>query len=113
MERGRLYRWLARPLFFSLSPEGAHHLAQGMLRLPLPWERIGGVPTDPALATDLAGIPLRNPVGLAAGFDKSCRVVTALGELGFGYLVTGTVTRRSRKGNAKPRIARHPQEQAI
>jgi dihydroorotate dehydrogenase len=108
-----LYRRLGRPMFFALPPEGAHHLAQGLLRLPLPWRRIGGVPDDPALRTDLAGIPLRNPVGLAAGFDKSSRLVTALGEIGFGYVVTGTVTLAARRGNAKPRIVRHPEHLAI
>src|SRR5690348_12539732 len=108
-----LYRRLARPVFFALPPEGAHHLAQGLLRLPLPWRRIGGVPEDPVLHTDLAGIPLLNPVGLAGGFDKRARLVTALGELGFGYVVTGTVTRNARKGNAKPRIVRHPEQLAI
>ena len=108
-----LYRRLARPVFFVLPPEGAHHLAQGLLRLPLPWHRIGAVPEDPSLHTDLAGIPLRNPVGLAAGFDKSSRLVTALGEIGFGYVVTGTITRNARRGNAKPRIVRHPDELAI
>src|SRR4029450_9523418 len=104
-----LYRRLGRPVFFALPPEGAHHLAQGLLRLPLPWRRIGGVPDDAALRTDLAGIPLRNPVGLAAGFDKSSRLVTSLGEIGFGYVVTGTVTLVARRGNAKPRIVRHPE----
>ena len=108
-----LYRRLGRPLFFVLPPEGAHHLAQDLLRLPLPWRRIGGVPDDPALRADLAGIPLRNPVGLAAGFDKSSRLVTALGEIGFGYVVTGTLTRNPRTGNAKPRIVRHPEDLAI
>jgi dihydroorotate dehydrogenase subfamily 2 len=108
-----LYRRLARPVFFALPPEGAHHLAQGLLRLPLPWRRIGSVPEAEALHTDLAGIPLRNPVGLAAGFDKSSRLVTALGEIGFGYIVTGTVTRDARRGNAKPRIVRRPDELAI
>jgi dihydroorotate dehydrogenase len=108
-----LYRRLGRPVFFALPPEGAHHLAQGLLRLPLPWRRIGGVPDDPALRTDLAGIPLRNPVGLAAGFDKSSRLVTSLGEIGFGYVVTGTVTLAARRGNAKPRIVRHPEHLAI
>src|SRR5436309_4542354 len=113
MERGRLYSRLARPLFFALPPEGAHHLALGLLRLPLPWRRIGDVPEDPALHTDLAGIALRNPVGLAAGFDKSCRLVTALGEIGFGYVVAGTVTRRPRRGNPKPRIVRRPDTLSI
>src|SRR2546429_5916567 len=113
MGRLHLYERLARPAFFALPPEGAHHLAQEMLRLPLPWRRIGGVEQDPSLRTDLAGLEFRNPVGLAAGFDKSARLVTALGELGFGYVVAGTVTRNARRGNAKPRIVRHPEQLAI
>src|SRR3989442_14176119 len=74
--------------------------------LPMKWQRIGGVERDSTLEVDLAGIRLRNPVGLAAGFDKSCRVVTALGEIGFGYVVGGTITRRPRRGNPRPRIVR-------
>src|SRR5438067_12855213 len=107
------YRRLARPLLFALAPETAHHLAVDLLTLPLPWRRIGGVARDSALEVDLAGIRLRNPVGLAAGFDKSCRVVAALGEIGFGYVVGGTVTRRPRRGNPKPRLVRRPQSDTI
>lgn len=103
-----LYRAVARPLFFSLPPEAAHRLAHSILSLPLPWERIGGAPEDPALRTSLAGIELTNPVGLAAGFDKSCRHLGALGRLGFGYVIGGTITRDPRSGNAKPRIVRYP-----
>src|SRR6266545_455976 len=103
-----LYRAVARPLFYSLPPETAHRLAQSILSLPLPWERIGGTPKDPALRASLAGIELSNPVGLAAGFDKSCRHLDALGRLGFGYVIGGTITRDPRSGNAKPRIARYP-----
>jgi len=103
-----LYRAVARPLFFALPPEAAHGLARALLSLPLPWERIGGAPEDPALRTSLAGIELSNPIGLAAGFDKSCRHLDALGRLGFGYVIGGTITRDPRSGNAKPRIARYP-----
>jgi dihydroorotate dehydrogenase len=84
-----------------------------MLGLPLPWRRIGGVVDDPALMTSLAGISLRNPVGLAAGFDKTCAHLDALGSLGFGYVVGGTVTRAPRPGNPHPRIARDPARRAI
>ncbi|HKX33761.1 MAG TPA: dihydroorotate dehydrogenase 2 [Actinomycetota bacterium] len=103
------YRSAARPLLFSLPPEAAHRLAQGLLGLPLPWERLGGADRDPALRLSLAGIPLANPVGLAAGFDKTGRHLDALGRLGFGYVVCGTFTRRPRRGNAKPRIVRYPE----
>ena len=101
-----LYAAVGRPLFFSLPPEAAHRVAGAMLGLPLPWRRIGRAVEDPALVTDLAGLRLRNPIGLAAGFDKSCAHLHALGELGFGYVVGGTITRAARAGNPKPRIAR-------
>src|SRR5581483_7447674 len=101
-----VYRSVVRPLLFALPPEAAHRLAHGLLGLPLPWERIGRVPDDPRLRVTLCGIELRNPIGLAAGFDKSCRRLDALGRLGFGYVVGGTITRDPRAGNPKPRIAR-------
>src|SRR5581483_2565946 len=108
-----LYRSVLRPLLFALPPEAAHRLAHGLLALPLPWERIGAVPHDPRLRVSLCGIELRNPVGLAAGFDKGCRRLDALGRLGFGYVVGGTVTRQPRPGNPKPRIARSPRHESM
>ncbi|HXJ62945.1 MAG TPA: dihydroorotate dehydrogenase 2 [Actinomycetota bacterium] len=107
-----LYRSL-RPLVFAASPETAHRLATNVLGWPLPWSRIGGAVDDPSLRTSLAGIELRNPVGLAAGFDKTCRVLGALGSLGFGYVVGGTITSRPREGNPTPRIARFPSRGAM
>jgi dihydroorotate dehydrogenase len=96
-----------KPALFALPPETAHGLAQRLLGLPLPWERLGGSVHDPALRTSLAGIELENPIGLAAGFDKTGRRLDALGRLGFGYVIGGTFTRRSRSGNPKPRIVRY------
>jgi dihydroorotate dehydrogenase subfamily 1 len=101
-----LYRSVGRPLFFSLPPEASHGLAGRLLRSPLPWKTIGGAVGSPTLRTDLAGLLLRNPVGMAAGFDKDCRMLTSLGKLGFGYVVGGTLTRGPREGNPKPRIVR-------
>lgn len=101
-----LYAAVGRPLFFSLPPEAAHRVAGAMLGLPLPWRRIGRAVEEPALVTGLAGLRLRNPIGLAAGFDKTCAHLHVLGELGFGYVVGGTITRAARAGNPKPRIAR-------
>jgi dihydroorotate dehydrogenase len=102
-----LYRAVARPLFFALPPEGAHRLANQLLGLPLPWTRLGAPAADPLLWTTLAGIRLENPVGLAAGFDKTCARLGALGRLGFGYVTGGTITRAPRTGNPKPRIVRY------
>jgi dihydroorotate dehydrogenase len=104
---------LGRRVFFAMDPETAHGLAQRLLAIPLPWKLIGGVPDDPALATSLAGIRIRNPIGLAAGFDKTCRRLDALGRLGFGYVIGGTITRRPRTGNPRPRMIREPDRHAL
>lgn len=106
------YEAVGRRAFFALDPETAHRLAIRMLGLPLPWARIGGAAKDlPPVV--LAGISLRNPVGLAAGFDKGCERLESLGRLGFGYVVGGTITRAPRQGNPRPRIARDRGERAL
>ncbi len=107
------YEAFGRRLFFALDPERSHRVAVAMLRLPLPWSRIGHAVADPSLATTLAGVPLANPIGLASGFDKACERFAPLGRLGFGYVVGGTITLEPRRGNAAPRIARDPARRAI
>lgn len=104
---------VGRPAFFALPPEASHRVALSLLGLPLPWERIGGAARADDLAVDLCGIQLPNPIGLAAGFDKGCRRLDALGRVGFGFVVGGTVTREPRAGNPKPRIARSTRSRAI
>ncbi len=103
---GGWYGAVGRPAFFSLPPEASHRVATAALSLPLPWERIGGAARDRSIEVDLCGIRLPNPIGLAAGFDKSGRHLDALGRLGFGFVVGGTITWAPRKGNPKPRIVR-------
>jgi dihydroorotate dehydrogenase len=107
------YGAVGRPAFFALPPEASHRIAMGLLSLPLPWERIGGAALDRSLRVELCGIELPNPIGLAAGFDKSCRRLGALARLGFGHVVGGTITRAPRRGNPRPRIARRPEDRAI
>lgn len=102
------YQIAGRHAFFAIPPEPAHRLAGTLLNLPMPWEAVGGASTDPDLATRLAGLPLRNPLALAAGFDKGCAHLDVLGRLGFGYVVGGTITRAARVGNPGPRIRRYP-----
>jgi dihydroorotate dehydrogenase len=65
------------------------------------------------LKTDLAGIELPTPVGLAAGFDKDCKVLGSVLNLGFGFTTGGTVTLASRPGNPKPRMVRLPEQKAV
>jgi dihydroorotate dehydrogenase len=111
--RGGWYGAVGRPAFFALPPEASHRVATAALALPLPWERIGGAARDRSIEVDLCGVRLPNPIGLAAGFDKSCRHLDALGRLGFGFVVGGTITRAPRSGNPKPRIVRSRRRRAI
>ncbi len=68
---------------------------------------------DPALAVDLAGLRLPNPVGLAAGFDKNAEVAKAMLAAGFGFVECGTVTPRPQAGNPRPRLFRLTEDQAV
>jgi len=68
---------------------------------------------DPALAIDLAGLALPNPVGLAAGFDKNAEVARAMLAAGFGFVECGTVTPKPQVGNPRPRLFRLTEDQAV
>lgn len=99
--------WLLR----QLPPERAHALAMASLELGLaPRARLAG---DSALQTQLAGLSLASPVGLAAGFDKDARALDALLGLGFGFVEAGTVTPRPQAGNPRPRLFRLEQDGAL
>ena len=70
-------------------------------------------PPDPILATTMAGIPLDNPVGLAAGFDKDAEVPSRLLRAGFGFVECGTTTPRPQAGNPRPRLFRLREDGAV
>ncbi len=109
------YARLLRPLLFRLSPETAQKVADSALSLEFLWKAASalGQRHDDRLATKLGPITLRNPVGLAAGYDKNCEYLPALSTLGFGYLVGGTVTLDARAGNPKPRMRRIPPRESL
>ncbi|HUO93623.1 MAG TPA: quinone-dependent dihydroorotate dehydrogenase [Rhizomicrobium sp.] len=68
---------------------------------------------DPRLAIDVLGLHFRNPIGLAAGFDKDARVPDAMAKFGFGFVECGTVTPRPQSGNPRPRLFRLPADRAV
>ena len=98
---------LARPLLFCLDPETAHrvtlHTLRGMARLGLP-PAAALAPAE--CARTVMGIRFPNPVGVAAGLDKSGEYIDALARLGFGFIEIGTVTPRAQPGNPRPRMFR-------
>lgn len=103
-----LYKSLIRPVLFLLEPETAQTFSEFALKKDFIWKmsKIIFEYNSELLETNLAGIHLNNPIGLAAGFDKDCQVLSSLETLGFGYLTAGTITREPRPGNAKPRMLR-------
>ena len=105
---------LARPFLFGVDPERAHELTLDALA------RTQNTPLACAYAAPrvadritLAGLSFPNRIGLAAGLDKNARCIDAFGAMGFGFVEVGTVTPKPQPGNAKPRIFRLPQRDAL
>ncbi len=103
-----MYKSLIRPILFKFDPEEVHHFTFAMLKnfgfltklfLPKPIE-------DKRLEREVFGLKFKNPVGLAAGFDKNAVLFNELGDLGFGFVEIGTVTPRAQAGNPKKRLFR-------
>lgn len=106
MSPGDLGAWALR----RLPAETAHHLAvRGLSLLPPP----RAVAADPLLRTQVAGLDLPHPIGLAAGLDKDGVALGGLARLGFGFVECGSVTPRPQPGNPRPRLFRLDDDQAI
>lgn len=111
---------LIRPLLFKLDPETIHHIIIGMMRtlryvpFAAPIMRLMfPVKKNKVLERELFGLKFRNPVGLAAGFDKDAECFDMLANLGFGFVEIGTVTPRAQGGNPRPRCFRLTKDNAI
>ena len=104
----RLYPLLFSTVLRRMDPETAHHLAFRVIRAtPL----LGGIARrfcapDPALRVRALGLEFPSPFGLAAGFDKNADGIIGLGEIGFGHVEVGTLTKHAQPGNPKPRMYR-------
>lgn len=107
---------VVRPLLFKLNPEITHNLTLQLMR-------IGGFPpinallrmmyAAPTKPVDAFGLTFKNPVGLAAGYDKDAVAVRGLSAVGFGHIEVGTITQRPQPGNPKPRIFRLLEDEAV
>ena len=109
------YESLLRPLLFRLPPEQAQHLADQTLRAWPLWRGLSAFTNGvrPELATTVGGMHLANPIGLAAGYDKNCKLTPGLSSLGFGYVTCGTVTLDARPGNPGIRLLRDTRNSAL
>ncbi len=113
-----LYSSIIRPILFRLPAESAHEFALQALYIGLSTQAIRNLvsrrlQSEPIGKLRRFGLEFRNPIGLAAGFDKNGIAVTQLAALGFGFIEIGTVTNEPQSGNPKPRLFRLPRDQAL
>lgn len=114
-----MYKLVVKPLLFLLDPERAHQVACFLLRV------VGAIPflnklvwwhykiEHPSLERNLFGLNFKNPVGLAAGFDKNATFFNELSAFGFGFIEIGTVTPLPQEGNPKKRLFRLKKDGAL
>ncbi len=102
-----------------MNPEEAHHMVTGGLKT---FSKIWGskallkslyTVTDPRLEREVFGLKFKNPVGLAAGFDKNAEYIEDMAKFGFGFIEIGTVTPKPQPGNDKPRMFRLIPDEAL
>jgi dihydroorotate dehydrogenase len=110
-----MYKCLIKKILFLFHPETAHNLVMMLLGFPLLSKMLGRIYRfeHPSLERKLFGLTFKNPLGLAAGFDKNAERFSQLADLGFGFVEIGTVTPRPQPGNPQPRLFRLPQDQAL
>ena len=114
-----MYKFLVRPLLFSFDPEWVHYFTLNALKLlnkiPLSGWLFREIYTyqDSSLEKELFGIKFKNPVGLAAGFDKNGKYIKEMSNLGFGFIEIGTITPKPQPGNPKKRLFRVQNDLAI
>lgn len=113
-----MYKLFLRPLLFLLDAETAHHLSFWAINT---FNKIGFSPVfrnlyqidDHKLEKEVFGLKFKNPVGLAAGFDKDAKLFNELADFGFGFIEIGTLTPKPQEGNPKKRLFRLKKDKAI
>ncbi|GAB4512291.1 MAG: quinone-dependent dihydroorotate dehydrogenase [Allomuricauda sp.] len=113
-----MYKYLIRPVLFLFDPEAVHHFSFRAIKF-FSVLGLGGlfrkifVVNDPRLEREVFGVKFKNPVGLAAGFDKDAKLYNEFSDFGFGFVEIGTVTPKPQPGNPKKRLFRLRDDQAI
>ena len=110
---------LLKTILFRFDPEKIHYFVTGALQSA---QKVWGLPKllkavfkleHPSLEKEVFGLKFKNPVGLAAGFDKNGEYIQELANFGFGFIEVGTVTPLPQPGNDKPRMFRLPKDEAL
>lgn len=114
-----MYKAIIRPLLFQFDPEKVHHFTFKLIRLI---HKVPGIPfllrkrygiESKELEREVFGLKFKNPVGLAAGFDKDAKLYNELSNFGFGFIEIGTITPKPQLGNPKKRLFRLRADTAI
>ncbi len=114
-----MYKIFIRPFLFLFDPEKVHYFTFSLIRS---LHKIPGIPAlfrnmyvldDPNLKRTVFGLEFKNPVGLAAGFDKDAKLFNELSNFGFGFIEIGTLTPVAQEGNSKKRLFRLKKDSAI
>lgn len=114
-----MYKLIIRPILFWFDPEKVHYFIFSLIRN---LSKIPGFPSlfksfylvdDKRLEVEVFGLKFKNPVGLAAGFDKDAKLYRELSNFGFGFIEIGTLTPKPQEGNPKKRLFRLPKDNAI
>lgn len=113
-----MYKIIIRPILFLFDPEKVHYISFASIKF---FSRIGlsglfrslFVVEDERLEREVFGLKFKNPVGLAAGFDKNALLYNELSDFGFGFVEIGTLTPKPQQGNPKKRLFRLKEDEAI
>lgn len=114
-----MYKYVLLPLLFRINAEKAHGFVAWLLHFLFSLPFVKGIFRKlytfehPSLEVKVAGLTFKNPIGLAAGFDKNAEMVDIMEALGFGFVEIGTVTPRPQPGNPKPRLFRLKKDLAL
>ena len=113
-----MYKLLIRPFLFLFDPEKVHYFTFSIIRFlnkigfSVIFKSLYEV-NDSRLEREVFGLKFKNPVGLAAGFDKDAKLYQELSNLGFGFIEIGTLTPKGQEGNPKKRLFRLKEDSAI
>lgn len=106
-----------RSLLFRLQPETAHRLTLQLIgragNIAISRWLLSQLYKAPSKPVQAFGLTFKNPVGLAAGYDKDALAIRGLAALGFGHVEVGTVTPKPQPGNPHPRVFRLPEDEAV
>lgn len=114
-----MYRLLIRPILFKFDPERVHYFTFSLIRFLHKIPFVGTLINayyevkSPKLEREVFGLKFKNPVGLAAGFDKDAKLYNELSNFGFGFIEIGTLTPKPQVGNPKKRLFRLQEDSAI